>query len=325
MHTVIYISIALLWILAAIVRSLRFAPNRLTTFELHRQAEQGDRAASAEIQLRKERLVLAALQTIIATLLIVSIALLLQALFDPRITFMYTLLAIIAVELLAHVRPFMELTNKLSARRLAFILKFAEASRPFLRLLTDRHQASYQAATFYSRDELLHMVEHDHGVLSANEQALIQRALTYRHLKIKDVMTPRASVMSLQKTDSLGPLILDSLHKSGQLHFPVVDKTIKNIVGVVSMADLLPLRPEAQHPTDVMTDKVFYIPENLPLDAVLLSFLKTSQHLFIVVNELEETTGVISIETILQQIIGSPDASEFEQYTDRRTVAGKRS
>ena len=74
-------------------------------------------------------------------------------------------------------------------------------------------------------------------------------------------------------------------------------------------------------PADVMTSKVYYIPGDMPLDAVLLSFLKTSQHLFIVVNELEETIGVISIETILQQIIGQPNLDEFEQYTDRRAVA----
>jgi len=321
MLTIIYSSTALLMLATAAIKSIRFQSSRLTNFELHRQAEQQDRAALAELQLRQERPLLVTLQTIIIFLLIVIITLLIGSVYNPQITLGLVLLGVLIIELLSSRQFVRKVAEKAATKQLANIFTVIKILRPALRLMSDKHANASPTATFYSKDELLHMIEHDHGVLSATEQALIQQALTYRHLKIIDVMAPRASVMSLQKTDSLGPLMLDSLHKSGQLHFPVVDKTIKNIVGIVSMADVLPLRPEVTSPADVMTSKVYYIPGDMPLDAVLLSFLKTSQHLFIVVNELEETIGVISIETILQQIIGQPNLDEFEQYTDRRAVA----
>jgi CBS domain containing-hemolysin-like protein len=66
---------------------------------------------------------------------------------------------------------------------------------------------------------------------------------------------------------------------------------------------------------------VFYVHQDKPLDHVLQAFLRTKHHLFLVVNEFEEVTGVISIEDVLETIIGRKIVDEFDQYEDLRAVA----
>ncbi|HXH26360.1 MAG TPA: CBS domain-containing protein [Candidatus Acidoferrum sp.] len=320
MHTITEISIALLLLLAAAIRSLRFAPSRLTIFELQRQAEQGDGLAKAELQLRRVRTELLALRQVIELVCIAAIALLLNSLLTSWQAMLGVMAALLLVELLGNTPLIERLSQKIAAKRLPSILTLAKAWHPLLKLLAGRHPDASHAAAFYSKDELLHMVEHDHGILHPAEQALVQRALTYQHIKIKDIMTPRASVVSLDKNDSLGPLVLDNLHKSGQNRFPVIVKDLNHVIGTINMADLLPLRAEVKHPSDVMSHKVYYLAENFGIDHAIAAFLQTGASLFIVVNELEETKGVISIETVFEQIVGKSNSHDFDRYEDRRAV-----
>jgi Mg2+/Co2+ transporter CorB len=68
---------------------------------------------------------------------------------------------------------------------------------------------------------------------------------------------------------------------------------------------------------------VYYINEQATLDHALNAFLKTKHHLFIVVNEFEDVVGVLSVEDVLEQIIGQQIQDEFDQYDDLRAVAAK--
>jgi CBS domain containing-hemolysin-like protein len=71
----------------------------------------------------------------------------------------------------------------------------------------------------------------------------------------------------------------------------------------------------------LMRRPVVYVHEDFSLGQVLQAFLKTYNHLFIVVNEFEEFVGIITIEDVIDQIIGRPLADEFDNYTDLRAVA----
>jgi CBS domain containing-hemolysin-like protein len=70
-----------------------------------------------------------------------------------------------------------------------------------------------------------------------------------------------------------------------------------------------------------MSKDVYFVHEDLALQHVLEAFLKTKHHLFIVVNSFEEYVGVITIEDLLEQIIGAKIVDEFDQYDDLRAVA----
>ena len=70
-----------------------------------------------------------------------------------------------------------------------------------------------------------------------------------------------------------------------------------------------------------MDDKVYFVNEQQKLDHALTAFIRTKNHLFIVVNEFQETVGIITIEDILEQIIGQEIVDEFDRYDDMREVA----
>jgi CBS domain containing-hemolysin-like protein len=73
--------------------------------------------------------------------------------------------------------------------------------------------------------------------------------------------------------------------------------------------------------SDIMSKDVRYIHEEESLDQALRAFLKTHHHLFVVVNNFEEFVGVLSIEDVLEEIIGKEIVDEFDAYDDLRAVA----
>jgi CBS domain containing-hemolysin-like protein len=75
---------------------------------------------------------------------------------------------------------------------------------------------------------------------------------------------------------------------------------------------------------DVMRREVYYVHEEQTLDHALKAFIKTKHHLFIVINSFEEFVGIITIEDILEQIIGKKIIDEFDKYDDLREVAALR-
>src|SRR5690606_29548949 len=95
-----------------------------------------------------------------------------------------------------------------------------------------------------------------------------------------------------------------------------------NIVGMLFLRDLI----HAAHGGTVkklMKPEVVFIHEDQSLDEALQAILKTHKHLFVVVNSFEEYVGIITIEDILEKILGRAIVDEFDQYEDMRAVAAK--
>lgn len=313
------IAVTLLLLMAILAQSLRFTAGRLTTFELKRQATQGDPIAAAELELRRERGLLIGLQHLSVLALLSTICAIAVLAYSPSVAILISVSSILLTELMASLKAVRQIAERFSTRYTRQLFTTVRLLKPLLRLTASSHIDPVHTATFYSRDELLHMIEHDRGILNPHEQALIQQALTLRFIKVKDIMQPRSTVVFLQPDEPLGPLLLDKLHKSGQAYFPIAHSNLDKIVGIVAMSDLLPLRQNVRQPTDVMNPTIIYVAEKMPASSLIDAFLQTGQHLFIVIDELEKTTGVITIQAILQQIFGTSHDS-FDQYEDRRAV-----
>lgn len=313
--------VLLLAVLVAAVKSLRFDPTELTDYELDRQVKQGRDAAIAEARLRRERPILLALQQITILLLTIVIIVTLRSTFDFIGAIFFAIIWLLVAEFLATRGWLRSFAEEFADRNQMRILKVADFLRPVLRFITFQQFIDTRRATFYSKDELMYALENDHGVLTKEEITLVRQALSYMDKQVKEVMTPRSVVITAEASDTLGPVVLDKLHKSGQSRFPVVEKNFDHVVGMLYMHDLVPLPPKAKHVKDAMRPKVYYVNQDKNLEHVLHAFLRTKHHLFIVVNEFEEATGVISIEDILEQIIGRNIVDEFDQYQDLRAVA----
>jgi magnesium and cobalt transporter len=157
-----------------------------------------------------------------------------------------------------------------------------------------------------TRDELLKLVQDSRRFLEPDTVAMLEGVLDLPATKIREVMTPRTAIMSLQEDDQL----LDILHvliESAHSRFPVfsADQT-DNVVGILLAKDLLPFLTERNVKVDIrslMRQPVF-VPESARSDQVLRMVKNTQSHIAIVIDEYGSTSGLVTLEDILEEIVG---------------------
>ena len=175
-----------------------------------------------------------------------------------------------------------------------------------------------------SKDELLSMVKQSGDVLTKDEKRLIVNGLSFNEISIDTVMTPRSIIESVKADELLGPLVLEDLHKKGYSRFPVVKDDIDHVVGILYVQDLLMIDPKSKsRRADAVMDKnVYYIRNDRSLKYALAAFLKVQRQLFVVVNEFRETVGLLSLEDVIEALLGRKIVDEFDVYEDLRKAAG---
>ena len=159
--------------------------------------------------------------------------------------------------------------------------------------------------------------------LSSEELRIVRHSLSFGDKTVNDVMTPRSVINGVQKDEVISPIFLDELHKSGHSRFPVFNDAKDEVVGILYIKDLIEIRNRTLV-SDVMHKPVNYVNQERELDHVLQAFIRTKQHLFIVVNSFAEITGLITIEDIVEQVLGRPIIDEFDRYDSMRDVAEAR-
>jgi CBS domain containing-hemolysin-like protein len=174
-----------------------------------------------------------------------------------------------------------------------------------------------------SKDELIEILHHnaeefDH--VSRDELKIAENALIFGEKLVGDYMTPLNTVHFISGEEVLSPVVLGELHESGHSRFPVFQGNNQNIIGTLFIKDALRVK-NAKPVSDIMRHDVYYVNEQQSLDHALQAFIKTKHHMFIVVNEFEDIVGVLSVEDVVEQIIGKPILDEFDQYDDLREVA----
>lgn len=182
-----------------------------------------------------------------------------------------------------------------------------------------------EAQLFYSKEELLRMFDAQklakESDVAADELRMIRSMLNFGDKKIRDVMTPRRMVSVVSKDDEIGPIMMSELHDTGHSRFPVVSDAKHYIfVGTLYLRDLVGQKT-TKKVLDIMSKDVRYVHEEESLDHALRAFLRTHHHLFVVVNNFEEFVGVLSIEDVLEEIIGKEIIDEFDAHDDLRAVA----
>jgi CBS domain containing-hemolysin-like protein len=166
------------------------------------------------------------------------------------------------------------------------------------------------------------VIERSEGLLSPDEKKLFAHGLDFPARQVHEIMTPRGVIDSLSKKELLGPLVLDDLHKTGHSRFPVTDGDIDHVVGMLYIQNLLTLDAKRSTTAEkAMEPRVFYIREDQTLQHALAAFLRTHHHLFIVVNEFRETVGLLSLEDVVEALIGRKIIDEFDMHDDLRVVA----
>ncbi len=161
--------------------------------------------------------------------------------------------------------------------------------------------------------------------IAADDLKLAFDALGFSDKPVADVMTPRRKVKWVASAEPIGPMVMDELHKTGSLRFPVVKEITKSgtpeVVGTLYLNDLLAHLEDKGRIRDIMLPGANYINESQNLLDALDGFLKSGRHLLLVVNNFEEIAGVLTLEDIFEQIVGRKIEGNLDHYSDIRLVA----
>jgi CBS domain containing-hemolysin-like protein len=155
--------------------------------------------------------------------------------------------------------------------------------------------------------ELLIRSSGEEGTLDAEAFTLLERTLRFNDKTAADALVPRVAVKYVRPDDTIPTLISRSL-ETGYSRFPVCGTDLDDVVGVVHVKDVYRVPAERRvnaAVADVMTD-AFVVPETRDLASLLID-LRTGSHLAIVVDEYGGTAGIITLEDILEEIVGEID------------------
>lgn len=178
----------------------------------------------------------------------------------------------------------------------------------------------------FERSDLLELIDQQQyqadNRLTAEELGIAKRALSFADYKVADVLTPRKQIKTIQADETVGPILIDELHQSGQSLVLVRDGGKKGpIVGSLEFHKL-DLHSKG-HVRDLMNSTVYYVHENDSLSEALHAFFVTNHPLFVVVNSFEEYLGIITVENILHELLGHVPGDDFDQYADLAAVAAR--
>jgi putative hemolysin len=158
-----------------------------------------------------------------------------------------------------------------------------------------------------STEELRIIVERgtEQGILEAEEEQMISAVMELGERRIHEVMVPRVDIVAIQVNATLDQVV-DTIIRAGHSRIPVFEGTIDHIVGVLYAKDLLPYLKGTEKRFDIrslMRPPVF-IPESRSIDDVLHEFQRSKVHIGIVIDEYGGTAGLVTIEDLLEEIVG---------------------
>ena len=163
--------------------------------------------------------------------------------------------------------------------------------------------------------ELLHGA-YENNLMDADALAMIEGVLQVSEMRVGEIMIPRVQMDVIDINDApevFIPHVIETAHS----RFPVIDKDRDDIIGILLAKDLL--RHYAEDDADIrgMLRPVVFIPESKRLNVLLKDFRSNRNHIAIVVNEYGGVAGLVTIEDVLEQIVGDiEDEYDFDETED---------
>ena len=253
--------------------------------------------------------------------------------FAMQLSLRLTLAAVIAYTVLTYLHVVLgELTPKAAAlnspeRFAKFLapplLAFAWIMSPFiwvlhrsanalLKLMGQPHAGSEEAV--HSPEELRLLVEQSQegGALQAGDADLIDAVFEFSEKNAREVMTPRTDIIALDIDAKLSE-VLDIVEETGFSRYPVYQESIDNITGLILIKDLLRILVPAAEGASAAADQfslrkllrpVHVIPGSREVEDVLADFKRLKEHMAVVLDEYGGTAGVVTMEDLLEEIVG---------------------
>ena len=135
------------------------------------------------------------------------------------------------------------------------------------------------------------------------EQKILQGIVSFGNIDTKQVMRPRIDIFALDEATNYIKIIPEIL-KNGYSRIPVYKDSIDSVIGVLHVKDLLPHLQKKQFNWTNLIRTPFFVPENKKLDDLMVEFREKKNHLAVVVDEYGGTSGIVSLEDVIEEIVG---------------------
>lgn len=163
--------------------------------------------------------------------------------------------------------------------------------------------------------QLLHSA-YERNLLDADALTITEGALSASETSVRDVMVPR-SQMEVVDIDAPLDEIVAYVNKTAHSRFPVIDGSRDNVIGILLAKDLLRMQSEADFNLRDWLRPAVFIPESKRLNVLLREFRVSRNHMAVVVDEYAGVSGVVTIEDVLEQIVGDiEDEYDFDEADD---------
>ncbi len=206
-------------------------------------------------------------------------------------------------------------------RWMVFILKpIVWFCRLIIRLLPSNAQDSNISAEELQTIATLSL---ESGAIEKAEEKVIINILNLKGKIVREVMTPRTVTFSLDEQLTVEEAMKRVTLIGSHSRLPVFNHDPDNITGIVLRRDVLQAAAEGKQGNVLssMLHPVHFVPETAPLNRVLVEFFDRRQHLFVVVDEYGSVTGVVSLEDIIEEIVGREIVDETDRAKDMREFA----
>ena len=156
----------------------------------------------------------------------------------------------------------------------------------------------------------------DKNILDADSLMMLEGVLNVSEMQVRDIMIPRSQmdVIDIQKPPGkFIPFVIETAHS----RFPVIEETINNVIGILLAKDLLKFNTNKEFEIRDMLRPPNFVPESKRLNVLLKDFRTNRNHIAIVVDEYGGVSGMVTIEDVLEQIVGDiEDEFDYDETED---------
>ena len=187
-----------------------------------------------------------------------------------------------------------------------------------LRLLGMKTEADDDTA---SEEDIRLMVENSgaQGAIAQDEQEWIENVFDFGDLVASEAMTPEPDVTAFRMDES-EENVLETIRRTGLSRYPVYEKDINHVRGILNARDfLINLQQKNKKPMSALLRPAYFVPESVHADQLFKDMQSRKQHLAIVVDEYGGTAGIVTIEDLLEEIVGNI-YDEFDPQADEDII-----
>ena len=174
-------------------------------------------------------------------------------------------------------------------------------------LLRPFHIKPADAWDAVTEEDIMQMVDigEEKGAIEADEREMIENIFEFNNMNAEDCMIHRKDITAID-IESTDEEVLDTIRQSGLSRFPVYEGNIDNVLGILTTRDYLLSKAEGRNvPLRALVRPAHFVPESVRADVLFQEMQSRKQHMAIVVDEYGGTSGLITLEDLLEEIVGN--------------------